>query len=101
MHRLSRRAAVLVTAAVSFIGAAAALAAPDRTTELTATTATFEWDGGPLSGAILGVDDDRDDTLVKLPGGGNLAIKLTNFEDETGEPDFDIRLYAADANGDP
>ncbi|HVL94906.1 MAG TPA: hypothetical protein VM266_03520 [Solirubrobacteraceae bacterium] len=101
MHRLPRRTLGALTAVLFAGSAAVALAAPDRSTELTTANPTFEWDGGPLTGLILGVDDDRDDTLVKLPGGGNLAIKLTDFEDDGGEPDFDIRLYVADAEGDP
>src|SRR5687768_12903095 len=86
---------------MSLVVAAVAIAAPDRTYEPSAAAPTFEWDSAPMSGAILGVDSDRDDTLVKMPSGGNLAIKLTNFQDAGGMPDFDIRLYTANAEGDP
>lgn len=87
---------------LSLLTAAVAFAAPDRTFEPSAATPTVEWDSAPMSAAVLGVDTDRDNTLVKLPAGGGLTIKLSEFSEPTGAgADFDIRLYAADANGDP
>ena len=98
MTRLSLRSLALAGAGLSLVTASVALAAPDRT----ATLPEFTWDGGPMSGAILGVDDDRDSTLVKLSStASSLVVKLTDFQDAGGEPDFDIRLYQANAEGDP
>jgi len=101
MPALRRRAFGALTVAASLTFAAVALAAPDRTAELSSAATVYEWDGGPLSGAILGVDSDRDNTLVKLKDAGNLLIKLDKFSDQGGAPDFDIRLYNANADGDP
>jgi hypothetical protein len=98
MHR--SRLLATTSAALSLTIGAVALAAPDRTAELSGATATYEWDGGPLSGTVLGLDTDRDDTLLKLKEGGNVAISLSNFSEPTGTgADFDIRVYKADAEG--
>jgi hypothetical protein len=89
-----------VSAGLSLIVVAVALAAPTRTAQLSTATPVFEWDGGPITGTGL-VDVSTDDTLVKLAEPGDILIKLTKFADQGGMPDFDIYLYAADANGDP
>ncbi len=94
-HRI--RSLAFPGVALSLLSATVAFAAPDRTAE----TSPFEWDGGPISGGIAGINTGTDNTLVKMPGGGNLTVKLTKFEDQTGEPDFDMELFAADEQGDP
>ena len=102
MDRLTPRALAAATACSFLTVAAVALAAPDRSAELTSAAPAFEWDGGPLSGAVLGVDAGTDNTQVNLPEGGSLTVKLTDFQDAPGAgADFDIRLYVADAAGDP
>jgi len=78
---------------------AVALAAPDRTTDLGAGKTTYEWDGGPLTGAPIDLQCDH--TGVKLKEPGNLLIALSKFEGSPIGADFDIYFYKADAEGDP
>ena len=88
------------SAALTLTLGAVALAAPDRTTDLSGSKTTYEWDGGPLTGAPI--DFICDYTGVKLKEGGNLAILLNKFEDPAGAgADFDVWLYKANAEGDP
>jgi hypothetical protein len=84
--------------AVAGVLALPALAAPDRSVKLNATTTTFEWDGGPVTGTPVN-DVDTDDTLVTLETPGALKIETTDPDD--GAQDIDIWLYKADAAGDP
>jgi hypothetical protein len=91
-----------LSAGMSLAVAAVAFAAPDREFSPSAAMPTLQWDSAPMTAGVLGVDSDRDNTLVKLPAGGNVAIKLTDFSEPSGAgADFDIRLYAANAEGDP
>jgi hypothetical protein len=100
MPRTSTRRLAVASAALSLTTGAVALAAPDRTTELSGTQ-TYEWDGGPLTGAPIDLQCDH--TGIKVKEVGNLLISLSNFQEPTGVAgaDFDIYLYKADAAGDP
>jgi hypothetical protein len=102
MNGIRTRRLAVASAGLSLTIGAVALAAPDRSTDLGGSKTTYEWDG-TASGGDAGVNSDVDDTQVKLSEGGTLAINLSKFTEATGltGADFDIRLYKADANGDP
>ena len=87
--------AVPVIAAAGVL-ALPALAAPDRNVTFNATTTTFEWDGGPVTGTPVN-DVDTDDTLVTIETPGSLKIQTTDPDD--GAQDIDIWLYKSNAAG--
>jgi hypothetical protein len=98
MHMNPRRLHLLIAAAALLLAAgvaAVAFAAPNRTGTLSAASTTYSWDGGPLSGAVVLVEDD--DTLLKLDAGGDLAVAIEGPGD--GLTDLDLYLYASDASG--
>jgi hypothetical protein len=90
--------AALPVLVIAGVLALPALAAPDRSVTLNATTTAFEWDGGPVTGTPVN-DVDTDDTLVTLETAGSLKIQTTDPDD--GAQDVDIWLYKANAAGDP
>ncbi len=96
----SRALAGGVLAAI--LGAAVAIAAPDRTTTLGFDKTTHSWEGGPVTGVpeVGSVEDD--DTLLKLEAGGALTVKIApNAGTTPGLADLDLYLYRANAAGDP
>jgi hypothetical protein len=95
-----RRSPLVLVAVLALAGVLAlpAFAAPDRKTSLSATTTSFEWDGGPVTGTPVN-DVDTDDTLLKIETPGSLKVE-TKEPDDTAF-DIDIWLYKSNAAGDP
>jgi hypothetical protein len=91
--------AVAVTAAIAGAIAIPALAAPDRSATLTATSTAYEWDGGPVTGTPAGDESDNDDTLLTVETGGSLKVETSEADDTT--LDIDLYLYRANAAGEP
>ena len=88
-----------------------ASAAPDREATVSATAATYEWDGGPLTGYFvtnfIGSGENCtkprcDATLIKvdIPAGstGDLKVDIGDFDSEW---DLDLYVFASDAQGRP
>ncbi len=98
----SRLAAAGAVAGVPLLIAALAQAAPSHKADISSAAPKFEWDGGPLLGAV--VLGDVDDTLINLTTGGSVTI--TTKDTSAGDPlaDVDLLLYksndAGEAQGD-
>lgn len=94
----STRIAAMATCAVALSATAVALAAPNREATLSASVVKFDYDGGPVSGALF--DVTVDDTLIKLDAPGALGVKITEFSNPDVN-DLDMALYKSDASGEP
>jgi uncharacterized protein len=88
-----------------FVLPASASAAPVQTGTLSATSPTFSWSGGPLSGASLvgepcGTSHQCEDILLHVGDTGRLEVKW-----EASAPSdqawLSFTLYKADAEGNP
>jgi hypothetical protein len=95
-----RRLLVLV-AAIAVAGAIAipAFAVPDRSGTLNATTTSYPWDGGPVTGTPAEEETENDDTLLTIGTPGSLKVDITEPDDTT--LDIDLRIYKANAAGEP
>ncbi|HYH59924.1 MAG TPA: CocE/NonD family hydrolase [Thermoleophilaceae bacterium] len=98
-----RRLALL--ALVLALAATPAAAAPVETGSISKATPTFEWEGGPLSGASLvgepcGTSHQCEDILLHIADGGELEINWTATA-PGGQGWLSFTLYESDAEGNP
>lgn len=99
MTRTLLRRGALPAAILSVLGGATiAFAEPDRTFTMSAAKPTADWDGGPISGAIV-VNDSFEETLVKLNEPGDLKASISDVSDASGTVDLDLYLFKSNAAG--
>jgi hypothetical protein len=92
------RSLLAATIALALLIAAPAVAAPDRSSALTATVTEFTWDGGPVAGTPVN-DVDTDDTLITVDTKGALTVTTTEPDDTA--VDLDLYIFRATASGEP
>ena len=95
--------------AAPMVAPAGALAAPDHTGKLSATSTSFKWDGQIGVGVTM-VDTlkdsplpcgspghECDDTLIQVETPGKLTVKTSSSDPLA--PDLDLYVYTSDASG--
>ena len=97
--------AFLVAAIAALALPALAAAEPNQSATLDASTSVFKWSSGPVVGVAPTSEIDQaypcgspghfcDDTLLNLPLGGDLAVKIA----PTSEAAIDLDLYLLESN---
>ena len=111
MLRFSLGRALLGTALALLLVPAAASAAPDRATTLSASAAEFAWDGPPGTGAMTPFDDYSvetcskeevnycDQTLLKIESGGPVTLDVDIADFDPQQSDFDLYVYKSNEAG--